>query len=151
MYFSGVEDDRPIEFECGNLRFRSDIVFSARTDEITPAVDSIMKMVREMNCAQGKEFEIEIALREALVNAVVHGSKRDPAKKVQCCVGCDEAHGVLIVVRDSGKGFDPKSLPNPLRGKNLYSSHGRGIYLINQLMDEVAFKHGGTEIHMRKK
>jgi serine/threonine-protein kinase RsbW len=66
-------------------------------------------------------------------------------------VACDEARGILLVVRDPGPGFDPHSLPDPLFGENLFASHGRGIYLINQLMDEVTFKHGGTEIHMRKK
>ncbi len=129
----------------------ADIAFDARTDEIPRVVERVMDTVREMNCAEGKEFEIEISLREALVNAVVHGSRRNPAKKVRCCVACDDKRGVLLVVRDSGRGFDPKSLPNPLKGKNLFSSHGRGIYLINQLMDEVKFKRRGTEIHMRKK
>jgi serine/threonine-protein kinase RsbW len=57
----------------------------------------------------------------------------------------------LIVVRDPGPGFRPDSLPNPVVGENLFSSHGRGIYMINQLMDEVSFRRGGTEIHMRKR
>jgi serine/threonine-protein kinase RsbW len=70
---------------------------------------------------------------------------------VQCCIACDEEHGILIVVRDPGPGFDPHALPSPLMGENLFAAHGRGIYLINQLMDEVSFKRGGTEIHMRKK
>jgi serine/threonine-protein kinase RsbW len=55
------------------------------------------------------------------------------------------------MVRDPGTGFDPEKIPSPLVGDNLYASHGRGIYLINQLMDEVQFKRGGTEIWMRKR
>ncbi len=43
------------------------------------------------------------------------------------------------------------TIPNPTRGENLYSNHGRGIYLINELMDEVQVRNGGTEIYMRKK
>lgn len=140
-----------VEFEADNLRVQADILFDARTEEIAPIVEKVMSIIREMNCAQGKEFEVEIALREALVNAVVHGCKKDPSKKVRCFVACDEKHGILLIVRDSGQGFDPNSLPHPLRGENLFASHGRGIYLINQLMDEVTFKNGGTEIHMRKK
>lgn len=140
-----------VEYQSDKLRVVADIVFAASIDSIARVVEQVMGTVREMNCAPGKEFEIEIALREALVNAVVHGSRRDPTKEVHCCVACDERRGILLVVRDSGKGFDPKTLPHPLKGKNLYSSHGRGIYLINQLMDEVTFKRGGTEIHMRKK
>jgi serine/threonine-protein kinase RsbW len=139
------------EFDSDMLRLRAEIVFAADLKEIPGVVDQIMRTVTEMNCAEGKEFEIEIALREALVNAVVHGCKKDTSKKVQVCVACDESRGILLVVRDPGPGFDPQALPDPLYGENLFASHGRGIYLINQLMDEVTFKHGGTEIHMRKK
>lgn len=53
-------------------------------------------------------------------------------------------------MRDPGNGFDPNSVPNPLSGENIYSNHGRGIFLINKLMDEVKFEKNGAEIHMRK-
>jgi len=127
-----------------------EITISARVRDISPAVDRIMKVVAQMECSQGKEFEIRTGLQEALANAVVHGCGEDPDKKVQVCVGCDEARGMIIVVRDPGEGFDPQELPSPLVGQHLYSEHGRGIYLINQLMDEVRFERGGTEIWMRK-
>jgi serine/threonine-protein kinase RsbW len=58
---------------------------------------------------------------------------------------------MLIVVRDPGPGFDPGAIPSPTRGQNLYRHHGRGIYLISQLMDEVSYVRGGTEIWMRKR
>jgi serine/threonine-protein kinase RsbW len=139
------------EFDSDKLLLRAEIGFAADSGEIPAVVDRIMRTVMEMNCAEGKEFEIEIALREALVNAVVHGCKSDSSKKVVCCVTCDESRGILLIVQDPGPGFDPHSLPDPLIGENLFATHGRGIYLINQLMDEVTFKRGGTEIHMRKK
>ena len=139
------------DFDSDRLVLKFDVQFSADLNEVVNAVDRIMNVVREMSCASGSEFEIELALREALVNAVVHGCKSDPDKIVQCCVACDETRGLLIVVRDPGPGFDLASLPNPVVGQNLFASHGRGIYMINQLMDEVIFKRGGTEIHMRKK
>jgi serine/threonine-protein kinase RsbW len=103
-----------------------------------------------MGCAKGSAFEIETAIREALANAVVHGCKNDASKTVQISVGCDEARGMVIVVRDPGSGFDPRSLPSPIQGQRLYAESGRGIYLINRLMDEVRFRKGGTEIWMRK-
>ena len=104
-----------------------------------------------MKCAAGKEFEVETALREAPANAILHGCGSDPSKQVQCCVACDHDRGMIIVVRDPGKGFDPASIPSPVVGQNLYSEHGRGIYLINQLMDRVWYERGGTELHMLKK
>src|SRR5580704_12284044 len=119
---------------------RIEVTLNADPTAVSPVVEGIMEMARRMDCAAGKEFEIETALREALANAILHGCKNDPSKKVQCCVSCDEEHGLLIVVKD----------PDPLRGENVYSNHGRGIFLINQLMDEVRFERNGTEIHMRK-
>jgi len=53
-------------------------------------------------------------------------------------------------VRDPGNGFDPSTVPCPTDEQNVFSEHGRGIYLINQLMDEVRYEQGGTELHMRK-
>ncbi len=57
---------------------------------------------------------------------------------------------MLIVLKDPGPGFDPEKVASPRKRENLFSHHGRGIYLINQLMDDVRFEKGGTEIHMRK-
>jgi len=138
------------EFESSKLIMRFQVTLAADVEAITPVVAGVMKIVREMGCAAGKEFAVEMALHEALANAIIHGCKGDRTKKVQCCVACDESRGMLIVVRDPGEGFDPAALPNPVTGQNVYSEHGRGIYLINQLMDEMRYEQGGTEIHMRK-
>ena len=138
------------EFESHDLLVKVDLILPADVNAISPVVGQVMTVIREMGCAGGKEFEIELSLREALANAIEHGSGNDPSKQVQCCVACDHARGMLIVVRDPGPGFDPASIPSPIVGQNLFSTGGRGIYLINQLMDEVRFERGGTEIHMRK-
>jgi serine/threonine-protein kinase RsbW len=138
------------EFESGKLLLKLDVVLHSETSAIDPVVKAIMQMVTEMKCAEGKEFEIETSLREALANAIKHGCRNDPARTVECSVLCDESRGMLIVVRDPGPGFDPAAIPSPVVGQNVFSDHGRGIYLINQLMDEVRFEKGGTEIHMRK-
>ncbi len=117
---------------------------------ISAVVDWVMKLAREMNCSSGKEFAVETALREALANAIIHGAKNDLTKEIQCCVACDDSGSILLVVRDPGPGFDPAALPSPTQGQNIFSDHGRGIYLINQLMDEVRYERGGSEIRMRK-
>jgi serine/threonine-protein kinase RsbW len=110
-----------------------------------------MESIREKDCADGKESAIELALSEALANAVVHGAKSDASKIVECDVACDANRSLLIVVRDPGDGFDPATIPSPVVGENLFSGHGRGVYLITQLMDEVKFLKNGTEIHMIKR
>lgn len=139
------------EFDGEKLLLRLDFSGPADVSTITPVVNWVMEIAREMKCSVGKEFEIELGLREALANAIVHGCKNDPQKIVQFCVACDVDHGMLIVVRDPGPGFDPASLPSPTIGENVYSEHGRGIFLINQLMDDVKILRGGTEIRMRKR
>ena len=135
----------------GRLVLKLKVTLAADRNAIDPVVQGIMDVVRKTQCATGKEEAIEVALSEALANAVIHGAKGDPKKVIECDVACDETRGMLIVVRDPGPGFDPTSIPSPIRGENIYSNHGRGIFLINQLMDEVQFHNNGKEIHMLKR
>src|SRR6266404_607294 len=127
-----------------------DMTISADSNAISGVVDGVLQIAREMKCAEGNEYQVELALRAALANAIVHGCNNDPSKKVECCVVCSEASDVMIVVRDPGEGFSPQTIPSPLAAENLNRDHGRGIYLINQLMDEVSFARNGAEIRMRK-
>jgi serine/threonine-protein kinase RsbW len=138
-------------FDAEKLDLKLSVTLAADRDAVDPVVRSVMNVVREMKCAPGHEDDIELALTEALANAVVHGAKSDPSKIIECDVACDEKQGILIIVRDPGTGFDPTKIANPCHGENIYASHGRGIYLINQLMDEVQFHKNGTEIHMLKR
>jgi len=140
-----------VDFDPERLRPRLRVLMAGHAEAISPAVEQLMAVVRAMECSRGKEFEIEIALREALANAVRHGCGHDATKEVEACVACDESRGMLIVVRDPGPGFDPHAIPSPTVGQNIFRAHGRGIYLINQLMDEVSFEQGGTEIRMLKR
>lgn len=137
----GNEESAPARFE---------VVLPADVNAISPVVSWVMRLVGELEFAAGKEFDIELALREALANAIVHGCKADPAKKIECTVTGDKNRGILIVVRDPGPGFDTSTLPSPTEGQNLHADHGRGVYLINKLMDEVKYERNGSEIHMRK-
>lgn len=129
---------------------RIDMTVPGDVRRIDPVVGSILETTREMGCSEEHEFEVETAIREALANAIVHGCKNDPTRKCRITVGCDEDRGMLIVVQDPGAGFDPDSIPSPIEGEHLFSEHGRGIFLINRLMDDVEFRRGGTEIRMRK-
>ncbi len=139
------------DFDAQKLDLKLSVTLAGDRNAVDPVVRSVMNVVREMKCAPGREDDIELALTEALANAVVHGAKSDPSKIIECDVACDPEHGMLIVVRDPGPGFDPSKIADPCHGENIYSNHGRGIYLINQLMDEVRFHKNGTEIHMLKK
>ena len=147
-----MSDERSgCEFDPGHLQVVVRKLIPGKIEALTPAVEEVMAQARQMECSQGKEFEIETALREALANAIRHGCRNDPEKQVEVCVACDPARGMLIVVRDPGPGFDPAEVPSPVRGRNVFRHSGRGIYLINQLMDEVSFEKNGTEIRMLKR
>jgi serine/threonine-protein kinase RsbW len=145
------EPSNGYNFDPDKLVLKLKITLAADRDAIDPVVQGIMDVVRNTQCAPGREDAIELALTEALANAVVHGAQGDPKKIVECDVACDETRGMLIVVRDPGPGFDPNAIPSPVVGENIYSNHGRGIFLINELMDEVQFHNNGKEIHMRKR
>jgi serine/threonine-protein kinase RsbW len=111
--------------------------------EITAAID-------RAGCWQDPE-SVGLALREALVNAIVHGNHCEPQKTVRICVALYCNCDLLIVVKDSGSGFDPSGLANPTYAENLLDDHGRGIFLMKELMDEVEFRFDhGTEVHMRR-
>jgi anti-sigma regulatory factor (Ser/Thr protein kinase) len=130
---------------------RLNLVIPAEPRAASSACEGVMQVVREMKLAPGKEFEVEIALREALANAIEHGCQGDPSKSIQCCVATAEKGDLVIVVRDPGPGFDPSLLPDPREGEHLLREGGRGIHLINELMDEVRFAQDGREIRMRKR
>jgi len=118
-------------------------------EAITPLVDELMRLVGRSHCLPGNEHPVELALREALHNAVVHGNHLDPVKLVEVRCRCDREKGLYIVVKDQGQGFDLKTVPHSLAARNLQAVHGRGILLMKYWMDEVWFEHGGTEVHMR--
>src|SRR5271170_1925452 len=94
------------DFLADKLLFKLQVTLAADKEAVDSVVQRIMASIREKDCADGKEHAIELALSEALANAVVHGAKSDPSKVVECDVACDDNHGMLIIVRDPGPGFD---------------------------------------------
>ncbi|MDR3763765.1 MAG: ATP-binding protein [Acidobacteriota bacterium] len=94
---------------------------------------------------------IGMAVREATVNAVLHGNKYDAGKRVTVSFETTP-EAMTVSVRDEGMGLDPTGLPNPLAPENLLKQSGRGIFLIRAFMDEVRFRslQPGTEIMMIK-
>ncbi len=117
---------------------------------ISPLVDWLMNLIATSHCVCGEEQDVELALREALSNAMLHGNSLEARKvvHVRCC--CDPGRGLFIVVRDQGPGFDPNQVPDPLAFENLAAEHGRGIHLMRSAMNEVRFGRKGTEVRMRK-
>lgn len=118
---------------------------------ISPFVAQLMSFLANFRNADGRDFEIEMAVSEALANAVVHGNHENPHKFVHVLCRCSTGGEISVTVRDQGQGFDSRAIPDPTAADNLCGEHGRGIYLMRAFMDEVTFEEGGTVVHMRKK
>jgi serine/threonine-protein kinase RsbW len=100
---------------------------------------------------EDEAFRIAMAVREAAVNAVLHGNSYDPEKRVTASFETTD-DALVIRIADQGKGLDPDTLPDPLAPENLLRGSGRGIFLIRSFMDEVHFRqlHPGTELTLIK-
>jgi serine/threonine-protein kinase RsbW len=123
----------------------------SETAAISPFVDQLMAFITMFREMDGSEFEIEVALREAVANAVIHGNQLDPHKRVCVSCRCSTDGEVSLTVRDEGQGFDSSTIPDPTAPENRLTARGRGIYMMRVLMDEVSFEDGGVAVHMRKK
>jgi serine/threonine-protein kinase RsbW len=118
---------------------------------ISPLLDRLMRLIEGSHCVTGEEHAVELALREALNNAVVHGNRLDAHKLVHVRCRCKVGEGISLTVSDQGQGFDASSVPDPVAVENLLVEHGRGIHIMKLAMDQVSFDERGTEVHMCKR
>ena len=131
------------------LRRKLSLDIPAEAEQIAQATDAVLACLASLKVEEEKSMAIGLAVQEALANAVTHGCQNDPSKMVQCELSCNEDGHILIVVTDPGPGFDFSTVPKPVV-QDVYNDHGRGVFLIRQLMDEVSFERGGSIIQMWK-
>jgi anti-sigma regulatory factor (Ser/Thr protein kinase) len=134
---------------CSTCQFSMTI--PADPSSIPTLTDGVTHVLEEKEWAEKDIMAVELALQEAVANAIRHGCGGDRTKQLQCSVSCDASGEVVITVRDPGSGFDPSKVADPLDPANLLKPSGRGIFLINGLMDTVEFSDGGRALQMRKK
>jgi anti-sigma regulatory factor (Ser/Thr protein kinase) len=127
------------------------IVIPAEEDAMQKVTAGVKELLTAKNWPGDEIMEVDLAVQEALANAIRHGCKNDATKQVQCCVSFDKTGELVIVVRDPGAGFDVAAVPNPLEGNNVFKGSGRGVFLINQLMDTAEFTEGGRKVLMKKR
>jgi len=121
-------------------------------DSVDAAEASVLQVAEEMGFREEELHQIGMAVRETMVNAVVHGNRYNSRKKVHLSVmkGHDR---LTVVIADEGEGFDLNALPNPLAEENLLRQSGRGLLLIQAFVDEFQVRRGqpgGTEVRMVK-
>lgn len=139
----------------GLLQFCSTCHMNLTLPAIPSSIHKVSEGVTQMLAGKGwskdEIIKVDLALQEALANGIRHGCKGDPTKYIQCVVTTDASGELVIVVRDPGPGFDPTTVADPLTQDNILKASGRGVFLINELMDDVAFADGGREVQMRKR
>ena len=118
---------------------------------ISPALDRTLDFLAKRRKPDGSEIDIEVALGEALANAVIHGNREHSGKRVSVTCRCTRDGEVSIRIQDQGQGFDTATVLDPTISANRFSTSGRGIYLMKTLMDVVHFGENGTVVHMLKR
>lgn len=129
------------------------LVLPSHIEAVAEAAAAAADFVRRCGVGDDAAFGVDMAIREAVTNAVVHGNKQDESKEVEVTFS-SSPQSLEIEVRDHGNGFDPKSVPDPTDPENIMKTSGRGIFLIHNFMDEVQWSSrpdGGTTLRMIKK
>ena len=104
-------------------------------------VEALMHKVNmEFGLTNDEYNKMMIAVTEITMNAIVHGNKENPEKKVRVFIEYDDKL-MRIVITDEGEGFEPERLPDPTIEKNLHDMHGRGVFIAKELVDEFYYQH----------
>src|SRR5436853_1814693 len=129
------------------------LVLPSHIEAVADAAAAATDFVQSCGLGEETAFGVEMAVREAVTNAVVHGNQEDEAKTIEVIFNCLE-HELEIDVKDQGKGFDPTSVPNPTDAENILKTSGRGIFLMRSFVDDVQWSprpEGGMTVHLVKK
>jgi serine/threonine-protein kinase RsbW len=123
------------------------IVVDSKSSAVVEVCKEILAKLEEHNFDKDDIFAVHLTLEEAFLNAVKHGNKMDPTKKVKIDYSIS-SEKVEITRTDEGQGFEPEAVEDPRFGKGLYEPGGRGLLLMNSYMDIVKYNEEGNSVHM---
>ncbi len=129
-----------------------DVELESNLQSVDGAEQSVLAVAKDAGFSEDELHKLSMAVRETVVNAVVHGNRYSAHKRVHLEVSQALDH-ITITVGDQGNGFDPSSLPDPLAAENLLHQSGRGILLIRAFVDEFHIRRlrpAGTEVRLVK-
>jgi serine/threonine-protein kinase RsbW len=121
----------------------------SRTQAAGQIIDALLGQLEAERWDSHEVFGVHLAVEEALVNAIKHGNKEDPAKSVRVKVQTSPDQ-LRVEIVDEGAGFDPGQVPDPTSPERLNRPHGRGLMLIHNFMTHVEYKGRGNELVMEK-
>ncbi len=125
----------------------SSIVVDSKSSAVVEVCKEILAKLEENNFDKDDIFAVHLTFEEAFLNAVTHGNKNDPTKKVKIDYSVS-SEKVEITVTDEGAGFEPESVGDPRFGEELYEPGGRGLLLMNSYMDIVKYNEQGNSVYM---
>jgi serine/threonine-protein kinase RsbW len=125
------------------------VVIKGLISELRDVCTKVLHLAKNLNYSDDDLFAVHLAIEEATVNAIKHGNKQnaDKAVTIEYEVAPEK---IDVVVTDQGHGFDPETIEDPRRGKNIYKTGGRGVLLIKSYMDTVEYNKTGNSVHMTK-
>jgi serine/threonine-protein kinase RsbW len=129
-----------------------DALLDSTLNSVDTAEEAVLRVAEEIGFLEEDLHQLGMAVRESMVNAVVHGNRYNARKKVHLFVAKSHDH-LTVVIGDEGDGFDMKSVPDPLSEENLLRQSGRGLLLIQAFVDEFHVRRrqpSGTEVRMVK-
>ena len=125
----------------------------SRIEAIDEAATAVARLVSRSGMSEEAAFGVDMAVREAIANAIIHGNQLDESKLVEISV-TSSPDSFEIRVHDQGAGFSPETVSDPTEEENLLKSSGRGIFFVRNFMDEVYWltpPEGGTTVRMIKR
>lgn len=131
----------------------TELTLPSRVEAIDKAATAVTAVVTRSGISEDAAFGIDMAVREALANAVIHGNKLDETKLVEINV-TNSPDSLEISVHDQGQGFNPETISDPTKAENILKSSGRGIFLMRNFLDEVDWTispEGGFTVRMIKR
>lgn len=134
-------------FMASKAPFNCSIVFESKPSAVVEVCKQVLEKLKENNFSKDDIFAVHLTLEEAFLNAVKHGNKMDPNKKVKVDYSIDSER-VEISITDEGNGFEPESVADPRFGVGLYEPGGRGLLLMNSYMDIVKYNKQGNSVYM---
>ena len=131
----------------------TEITLPSRIESIEETASVAARVINPSGVSEDVAFGLDLAVREAVANAVIHGNQKDDAKPIDVTF-ITTSSNLVVLVRDRGAGFEPEKVPDPTDAEHLLNTSGRGILFMRTFMDEVAWSRhpeGGTVVRMTKK
>ena len=130
----------------------TELTLPSRIESVEELAVALARILGSLGVSEEVAFGVDLAVREAVTNAIIHGNKQEESKSVH--ISAKTAPNSLeIIIHDEGEGFNPADVPNPTAAENILKSSGRGIFFMRTFMNDVEWAirpQGGTTVRMTK-